>query len=138
MRKIRREREMLEQRFVARCVHLITNVLPQAVIASGQRFPDRALRFPANSPVARASATIRGWERGVHVARARIAEADAESKEQAYKVSKPLPKLIFAIDTCPGKGQRTTSGFPFRKLIKAIIIYVQHRKYLADRVEFQT
>lgn len=138
VRKQRREREILHQQYVARCVRLITNDLPSRVKDAGLGFPLHGSSFPARSQVARQSATIRGWERGVHVARARIAEAETQESQQRYAaVRSHPPRLIIAIDMCPGKGQRASSGFPFRRLMKDIIQYVRVRAHLHARVEFQ-
>ena len=116
VRQQRRTTDKLRRSYVARFTRVLTVTLPEAVAKAGDRFLDRNVPFPGRSPHSRLREQVRGWERGPHVALARIASANERV---------PLGPLRLSCDMFPTKGQRVTSSFPFSSLHKRMCRLIQ-------------
>ena len=116
VRQQRRTTDKLRRSYVARFTRVLTKTLPEAVAKAGDKFLDHNVPFPARSPHSRLREQVRGWERGTHVALARIASADGGA---------PLGPLRLSCDMFTTKGQRVTSTFPFASLHKSMCRLIQ-------------
>ena len=116
VRQQRRTTDKLRRSYVARFTRVLTKTLPEAVVKAGDKFLDRNVSFPPRSPHSRLHEQVRGWERGTHVALARIASANE-------RVS--LGPLRLSCDMFTTKGQRVTSSFSFASLHKRMCRLIQ-------------
>ena len=127
-RKQRRTTAIKRRGFVARCTRLLTKLLPEAVLrAPPDKFLARSLPFPQRSPQSRQRDMIRGWERGVKRA------MDAMGRS----VSTCRLPIWISVDMFSGKGQRTSSTFPFQELYRSVVRHINSRPELAARVTVQ-
>jgi hypothetical protein len=124
-RKERRTTAIKRRGFTARATRLLTKDLPEAVLrAPPDKFLKRDLPFPKRSPQSRQRDKVRGWERGVNRAMGAI---------EASKSTCRLPVWI-AADMFSGKGQRTSSTFPFQELYRSMVRHIRSCPKLAARV----
>ena len=131
-RKQRRTTDIRRRNYVSRVTRAVTKDLVEAVMKSPDgTFLSRNITVPKRSPHARQREYVRGWERGARVAAAAVQESNVALG------ARPLVPLCIWVDMFSGKGQRTSSSFPFQELFRSIVRHIKSRPALSGRVLVQ-